>query len=46
MTINDEANVNGAVAARSLDVSLYGILLPRGLLTQIGGHSQSAVCRP
>ncbi|MBU3060024.1 MCE family protein [Nocardia sp. NEAU-G5] len=30
----------------SLDISLYGVLLPRGLLTQIGGHSQSAVCRP
>ncbi|MCM6777017.1 MCE family protein [Nocardia sp. CDC159] len=29
----------------SLDVSLYGILLPRGLLTQIGGKSHSAVCR-
>ena len=30
----------------SLDVSLYGILFPRGLFPQIGGHSQSAVCRP
>lgn len=30
----------------SLDVSLYGVLLPRGLLTQIGGNSHSAVCRP
>lgn len=30
----------------SLDVSLYGVLLPRGLFNQIGGHSQSAVCRP
>jgi phospholipid/cholesterol/gamma-HCH transport system substrate-binding protein len=29
-----------------LDVSLYGILLPRGLLPQIGGNGQSAVCRP
>ncbi|MFF0489096.1 MCE family protein [Nocardia sp. NPDC003482] len=32
--------------ACSLDVSLYGILLPRGILTQIGGQSHSAVCRP
>ncbi|WP_024801452.1 MCE family protein [Nocardia sp. BMG51109] len=30
----------------SLDVSLYNILLPRGLLSQIGGNSHSAVCRP
>ncbi|MBF6328820.1 MCE family protein [Nocardia transvalensis] len=30
----------------SLDVSLYGVLLPRGLATQIGGNSHSAVCRP
>ncbi len=30
----------------SLDISLYGVLLPRGLVPQIGGHSQSAVCRP
>lgn len=30
----------------SLDISLYGILLPRGILNQIGGHSHSAVCRP
>ncbi len=30
----------------SLDVSLYGILLPRGLLPLIGGQSRSAVCRP
>ncbi|WP_280268915.1 MCE family protein [Nocardia wallacei] len=40
---------NGAYADAylcSLDVSLYNILLPRGLLTQIGGHSHSAVCRP
>lgn len=29
----------------SLDVSLYGILLPRGLFNQIGGNSHSAVCR-
>ncbi len=29
-----------------LDISLYGILLPRGLLPQIGGNGQSAVCRP
>ncbi|MEV5836605.1 MCE family protein [Nocardia sp. NPDC052112] len=29
-----------------LDVSLYNILLPRGLLPQIGGNGQSAVCRP
>ncbi|MBF6176115.1 MCE family protein [Nocardia blacklockiae] len=40
---------NGAYASAyicSLDVSLYNILLPRGLLTQIGGNSHSAVCRP
>jgi len=40
---------DGAYAAAyicSLDISLYGILLPRGLFNQIGGHSQSAVCRP
>ncbi|GAB2524258.1 MCE family protein [Nocardia heshunensis] len=30
----------------SLDVSLYGILFPRGLFSQIGGNSHSAVCRP
>ncbi|QIS23832.1 MCE family protein [Nocardia terpenica] len=30
----------------SLDVSLYGVLLPRGLVPQIGGNSHSAVCRP
>lgn len=29
-----------------LDVSLYGVLLPRGIFSQIGGNSQSAVCRP
>ncbi|WP_330233722.1 MCE family protein [Nocardia sp. NBC_00508] len=29
-----------------LDVSLYGILFPRGLFSQIGGTSYSAVCRP
>ncbi|MCX4096485.1 MCE family protein [Nocardia sp. alder85J] len=29
-----------------LDVSLYGVLFPRGLFSQIGGTSQSAVCRP
>ncbi|WP_327111129.1 MCE family protein [Nocardia sp. NBC_01730] len=29
-----------------LDVSLYGILFPRGLFSQIGGTSHSAVCRP
>ncbi|WP_028475892.1 MCE family protein [Nocardia sp. CNY236] len=29
-----------------LDVSLYGILLPRGVFSQIGGTSHSAVCRP
>jgi phospholipid/cholesterol/gamma-HCH transport system substrate-binding protein len=30
----------------TLDVSLYGVLLPRGLFNQIGGNSHSAVCRP
>lgn len=29
----------------SLDVSLWGILLPRGLLTQVGGNQHSEVCR-
>ncbi|MFE9579541.1 MCE family protein [Nocardia sp. NPDC006044] len=29
-----------------LDVSLYGVLFPRGLFSQIGGTSHSAVCRP
>ncbi|MQY23584.1 hypothetical protein [Nocardia macrotermitis] len=29
----------------SLDISLYGVLLPGGLLPQIGGNSHSAVCR-
>ncbi|MBL1073196.1 MCE family protein [Nocardia sp. 2] len=40
---------NGAYANAyvcSLDVSLYGILFPRGLFNQIGGNSHSAVCRP
>ncbi|MBH0781214.1 MCE family protein [Nocardia bovistercoris] len=31
--------------ACSLDISLYGVLFPRGILTQIGGNSHSAVCR-
>lgn len=30
----------------SLDVSLYGVLFPRGLFSQVGGNSHSAVCRP
>ncbi|MET7770422.1 MCE family protein [Nocardia sp. NPDC005366] len=30
----------------SLDVSLWGVLFPRGLFNQIGGTSHSAVCRP
>ncbi|MGQ4597887.1 MCE family protein [Nocardia sp. R6R-6] len=29
-----------------LDVSLYGVLFPRGVFAQIGGTSHSAVCRP
>ncbi|MFC8531116.1 MCE family protein [Nocardia sp. NPDC057227] len=29
-----------------LDVSLYGVLFPRGLFSQIGGNGHSAVCRP
>ncbi|MTE11877.1 MCE family protein [Nocardia aurantiaca] len=40
---------NGAYANAylcSLDLSLYGILFPRGLFSQIGGNSHSAVCRP
>ncbi|MFI5778388.1 MCE family protein [Nocardia sp. NPDC051570] len=42
-------NTDGAYANAyvcTLDVSLYGILLPRGLVNQIGGKSFSAVCRP
>lgn len=40
---------NGAYANAyicGLDVSLYGVLFPRGLFNQIGGNSHSAVCRP
>ncbi|WP_280361638.1 MlaD family protein [Nocardia wallacei] len=40
---------NGAYASAylcTLDISLYNILLPRGLLPLIGGNSHSAVCRP
>ncbi|MGV9415262.1 MCE family protein [Nocardia sp. NPDC003693] len=40
---------NGAYANAyicSLDVSLYGVLFPRGLFSQIGGNNHSAVCRP
>lgn len=29
----------------NLDVSLWGVLFPPGLFSQIGGHSQSEVCR-
>ncbi|MGW4356961.1 mammalian cell entry protein, partial [Nocardia sp. NPDC004582] len=29
----------------SLDVSLWGVLLPPGLFNQIGGQSHSEVCR-
>ncbi|MGK8524352.1 MCE family protein [Nocardia asteroides] len=29
----------------SLDVSLWGVLLPPGLFSQVGGNSQSEVCR-
>lgn len=29
-----------------LDISLYGVLFPRGLIPQIGGNAQSPVCRP
>ncbi|WP_040800130.1 MCE family protein [Nocardia higoensis] len=29
-----------------LDLSLYGVLFPRGLFSQIGGNSHSAVCGP
>ncbi|MCM6776419.1 MCE family protein [Nocardia sp. CDC159] len=42
------ANQDGAYTsayACSLDVSLYGILLPRGLLPLVGGNSHSAICR-
>ncbi|WP_054815242.1 MCE family protein [Nocardia arizonensis] len=34
-----------AAYACSLDISLYGVLFPRNILTQIGGNSHSAVCR-
>ncbi|MFF2554352.1 MCE family protein [Nocardia sp. NPDC058058] len=30
----------------SLDLSLYGVLLPRGTFSRIGGDSHSQVCRP
>lgn len=40
----DGAYANAYVC--SLDVSLYGVLFPRGLFSQIGGNSHSAVCRP
>ncbi|MFX0573503.1 MCE family protein [Nocardia nepalensis] len=40
----DGAYANAYVC--KLDISLYGILLPRGLLPMIGGNGQSAVCRP
>lgn len=30
----------------SLDVSLYGVLLPRGMFSEIGGTGHAAVCRP
>ncbi|WP_216895766.1 MCE family protein [Nocardia alni] len=39
----DGAYVSATVC--SLDISLYGILLPRGLFNQIGGNSHSAICR-
>ncbi|NNH71185.1 MCE family protein [Nocardia uniformis] len=38
------AYANGYIC--SLDVSLYGVLFPRGVFSQIGGNSHSAVCRP
>lgn len=40
-----EGSVVSAYMCR-LDVSLYGILFPRGLFPRIGGNAQSAVCRP
>ncbi|RMI34065.1 MCE family protein [Nocardia stercoris] len=40
----DGAYANAYVC--SLDISLYGVLLPRGLVSQVGGNSHSAVCRP
>ncbi|MFG3522786.1 MCE family protein [Nocardia nova] len=30
----------------SLDISLYGVLFPPGVFSQIGGDSHTAVCRP
>ncbi|NUS44598.1 MAG: MCE family protein [Mycobacteriaceae bacterium] len=41
-------NGQGAYATNytcSLDVSLWGLLLPPGLLSQVGGNSHSAVCQ-
>ncbi len=40
----DGAYANAYVC--SLDISLYGILFPRGIFSQIGGDSHSQVCRP
>ncbi|MFI5779470.1 MCE family protein [Nocardia sp. NPDC051570] len=42
---NQEGAYNSSYVC-SLDVSLYGVLLPRGLVPRIGGDSHSAVCRP
>ncbi|AHH21022.1 Mce family protein MceB [Nocardia nova SH22a] len=40
---SDGAYANGLVC--SLDISLYGVLLPRGLISQVGGNSHSPPCR-
>ncbi|MFE6858320.1 MCE family protein [Nocardia sp. NPDC057668] len=39
----DGAYINSYIC--SIDVSLWGILLPPGLVSQIGGNSHSEVCR-
>ena len=40
---NEGAYANSFIC--SLDVSLWGVLFPRGLFSQIGGNSHSEVCR-
>ena len=42
--VSSEGNYIGLYLC-SLDVSLWGVLFPRGLFTQIGGSGHSEVCR-
>ncbi|WP_225731343.1 MULTISPECIES: MCE family protein [unclassified Nocardia] len=41
----DEGTYTNAYMCR-VDITLWGVLFPRGLISQIGGPAQSAVCRP